>query len=337
MTPVEIVTPMYNASATLDETIRSVREQTLEAWRWWMLDDGSSDDTLAIARRHAREDSRIEVLAAGRIGHIGTLRNRGVEKVSAPLVAFLDADDLWQPSFLEVMTERARATAAAVTHCAATHLAGEREVEVAPRFHGPGVVDPPEMLRYLAGINPIYSPSTVLRVEVLRTYGGFSEHPDHRSTLDFDLWLRLARRERFAYEPRALLRYRISPLGLSQNPANRVQNTRGQMLSLESALASGDTLPSELTALLRQRLGRAKSELGRALLEQPRSDLQRARRWLREAQADGFMDHRLRALLMASRLGMWAPKLLARLLRLRSRAVLSLHRWMAPKPVRTHS
>lgn len=328
MSRIEIVTPMYNAASTLEATIESVVGQTLRDWRWRLFDDGSDDETLAIAERAAARDTRIEVEAAGRVGHIGVLRNRGLERVEAPHIAFLDADDQWRPHFLERMLELAEATGAEVSHCAATHLVGEREIAVAPRYRGPCVVEPPEMLRHLAGHNPIYSPSVVIDSAVLRRAGGFSEHPEHRSTLDFDLWLRLAPSVRFAFEKTPLLRYRVSPGSLSQAPANRVLNTRGQIRSLETLLDAPGDLSEELVGLLHRRLGRAESELGRALLEAPRPDFDAARSLFAAAHERGFADRRLALFLAASRIGRAPTLALIRGLRLRSRIVAGIERWI---------
>lgn len=97
---VGIVTPAYNAAATLARTIASVQAQTLRAWRHVIVDDGSSDASLAIAEGFARRDLRITVLSQAN-GGPAAARNLGLAHIDAPWVYFLDADDWIAPTFLE--------------------------------------------------------------------------------------------------------------------------------------------------------------------------------------------------------------------------------------------
>ena len=97
---VGVVVPAYNAAATLDETLRSVRAQTHRALEIIVVDDGSLDDTAAIARRHAAEDERVRVLCQANAG-VAAARNAGWQSSRADLIAFIDADDLWAPTKIE--------------------------------------------------------------------------------------------------------------------------------------------------------------------------------------------------------------------------------------------
>ena len=97
---VAVVIPAYNAEGTLAETISSVRNQTHRALDIVVVDDGSKDDTLAIAHEIAKIDPRVRVLKQRNSG-VAAARNAGWRSTSADLVAFLDADDLWSPDKIE--------------------------------------------------------------------------------------------------------------------------------------------------------------------------------------------------------------------------------------------
>ncbi len=101
---VSVVIPAYNAAATIDETLRSVRAQTHEHLEILIVDDGSRDDTLAIARRHAEMDTRVHVLSQPNAG-VAAARNAGWRRARSDFIAFVDADDLWAPTKIERQLE----------------------------------------------------------------------------------------------------------------------------------------------------------------------------------------------------------------------------------------
>lgn len=99
---VSIITPSFNREHLIAETLDSVRAQTFSAWEHVIVDDGSTDDTLAVAQAAAEADPRIRVLVRDR-GPKGacTCRNIGVEQSQGKYVLFLDTDDLLASYCLE--------------------------------------------------------------------------------------------------------------------------------------------------------------------------------------------------------------------------------------------
>jgi glycosyltransferase involved in cell wall biosynthesis len=95
---VAVICPAWNAAATLAETLASVRAQTRPVDALVVVDDGSTDETAAIARRFGAG-----VLRRQRGGPAAAL-NAGVAACTAPLLAFIDADDLWPADKLAVQT-----------------------------------------------------------------------------------------------------------------------------------------------------------------------------------------------------------------------------------------
>ena len=97
---VSIITPVYNAAPWLKETLASVSAQTLTDWEQILVDDGSSDDSVAIAEAAALEDSRFRLIRTPRNMGPSSARNLAIEAARGRFIAFLDADDLWLPEKL---------------------------------------------------------------------------------------------------------------------------------------------------------------------------------------------------------------------------------------------
>ena len=101
MPEVSIITPCYNSAKFLKETIQSVLSQTFTDWECLITDDSSSDDSVKIIKEI--NDPRIILTIAEKNGGAGKARNLSLEKASGRFITFLDADDFWEPNFLEEM------------------------------------------------------------------------------------------------------------------------------------------------------------------------------------------------------------------------------------------
>lgn len=97
---VSIITPLYNSSEFLEQTIQSVVSQTYQSWEMIMVDDCSTDNSLEIAQRYAAKDKRIKVLQLKQNSGAAVARNAAIEAATGRFIAFLDSDDLWVPEKL---------------------------------------------------------------------------------------------------------------------------------------------------------------------------------------------------------------------------------------------
>ncbi|AJY47329.1 glycosyltransferase family 2 protein [Martelella endophytica] len=106
MTRFSVVIPCYNAAGTISETLNSVLAQTVPDFEVIVIDDGSTDDTVAIVARFADRNSRIRLVEQANQGP-SVARNRAVfDHAEGELVAFLDADDIWPSDRLNTFEKR---------------------------------------------------------------------------------------------------------------------------------------------------------------------------------------------------------------------------------------
>ena len=98
MTDYGVVIPAFNAERTLRETLESVLAQTVAAAEIVVVDDGSTDGTADLA---ASVSPRVRVVRQANAGP-GTATSRGVHELWSPLVAMVDADDVWLPTKIEI-------------------------------------------------------------------------------------------------------------------------------------------------------------------------------------------------------------------------------------------
>ncbi len=96
---ITIIIPCYNSEKTLEHTFESIRAQTVDDWSIVAVNDRSTDSTPDILATLARKDARITVTEGSGKG-ASAARNKGLHGVTTDLVAFLDADDLWEPQRL---------------------------------------------------------------------------------------------------------------------------------------------------------------------------------------------------------------------------------------------
>ena len=99
MPVVSVIMPAFNAERYLGTAVESVLRQTFADFELLIVDDGSSDGTVAAARAFAERDRRVRVLQQANAGP-GPARNRGFRAASGRLFAFLDSDDEWDETFL---------------------------------------------------------------------------------------------------------------------------------------------------------------------------------------------------------------------------------------------
>ena len=97
-----VVIPLYNKQSYIQDTLRSAMDQTFEDYEIIVVNDGSTDDSLRCVQEVA--DGRVRIINQENAG-VSCARNTGVLEAKGEFIAFLDADDLWQPDHLEILDQ----------------------------------------------------------------------------------------------------------------------------------------------------------------------------------------------------------------------------------------
>ena len=102
---ISIGIPFYNAEKYLEDAICSVLAQTHEYWELILVDDGSTDDSLSIANKYAKNDDRIRVISDGENRKLPFRLNQIIKESKYNFIARMDADDLMSNNRLEAQLE----------------------------------------------------------------------------------------------------------------------------------------------------------------------------------------------------------------------------------------
>lgn len=267
MDKISIIIPAYNAGRFLPLTIDSVLAQDLSDWELVIVDDGSKDDTAAIAEDYSRRDKRIRWFSQPNSG-VSAARNNGLAQSNPafPYVIFLDADDIWEPFALSTLRELLKGDRAAAGAHGVARLIDENGIEYKPGVleeHLRGrasiqnyravkhPIDEPTTLDMLAWCNYIMTPGVLLlRRAALDRVGPFDKSCTPAE--DWDMWLRLAITSHFAFTERCVLAYRRYEGSLASNKERLADAEE----CVRAKLAATPTLTPEQARMVRQTLCR---------------------------------------------------------------------------------
>ncbi len=210
---VSVIVPARNTAETIEETLGCLLQQQYHDWEAIVVDDGSADDTLALASRCAAEDARIRVIRGTGRG-VSAARNLGIEMARGTWLLFLDADDRIAPEHLARMTAEAGARPELdVVHCGWARFGTGGKMWPAPP-------PPPQadLFPYLATHSVFAIHACLVRRSVVVRAGGFD--PELTLCQDHDLWQRIARGgARFGAVPDVLAYYRTHASSCSRDMA----------------------------------------------------------------------------------------------------------------------
>jgi glycosyltransferase involved in cell wall biosynthesis len=205
---ISVVIPAYNAAPFLPRCLASVFAQTLKPEEVIVVDDGSTDNTAALAA-----ELGATVISRQNAG-VSASRNAGIQKASGEWIALLDADDDWVPEKLERQV-------ACIQPGTVLVYSGIRIFDLRGRRSERPALEPSQAIKMLRYRNPI-TPSTVLfRRDVVLQIGGF--HLGIQGCEDWELWIRLQRMGQFAAVEDALVNYYVHPGSISSNPESMLK------------------------------------------------------------------------------------------------------------------
>lgn len=277
-----IITAAYNASRLLPETVASVLAQTYRHFELIIVDDGSTDDTRAVAQRLAARDQRIRVLATPNGGQ-ARARNTAVRTARGAYIVLLDSDDLLAPTYLaSQLTLFNRFPDVAIVTPNALNRGGGPHFDGKPLWLRTSGVERLSLRDLIEQENAV-SIMSMFKREVWVDIGGFNTALLRNE--DYEFWLRAAIAGYpvlRSFEPQAFYRRRYDSLS-----SNEPQMIRGVLNVLHQVDSKLDDRPEERAALRRQ-VARFTRELPRADLRASlgRSDAAGAARVLRTLAAD---------------------------------------------------
>jgi glycosyltransferase involved in cell wall biosynthesis len=258
MPTVSVIIPAYNAEKTIVETIASLQQQSFSDFEIIVVDDGSTDQTVATV--HAIQDPRIKVVSQQN-GGVGASRNRGMAEATGEFVSFIDADDLWTPDKLEAqLAALEKHPEAGVAYSWTTFVDQQGKVLFSqpPVFHE-GNVYP----QILVGNFTSNGSNILVRRKFVDVVGGFDVGI---KTEDWGYCVRLAAVCPFAVVPKHQVIYRLIPQSDSSNVGKMEQS------SLAMIEKSFKAAPPELQYLKSKAIGNTYRYLTKLCLIHIRND-----------------------------------------------------------------
>lgn len=309
MSGVTVLMAAYNVEQYIADAIQSVLAQTFSDFELLVVDDGATDRTAAIAETFAARDSRVHLLRKTN-GGLSSARNAALRQSTAPIIAILDSDDLWEPRFLEAqLAILAKRPDVDVVTGNARNLGGSAHGRPARPF--PDTRPEPSLLEILADEEAIFIMS-VFRRRVYEIVGGFDE--TMRSNEDYDYWIRAAIAGcRFARNEQPLGWYRRRDDSLSASDARMLRGIL-RVYAKAAPLVRGNP---EATRLLESQVARFETERVAAEAR----DAIRAGDFVVARERLNALRHRRggATVTLAALLAQWSPGLLSRAFRVRSR------------------
>lgn len=257
-----VVIPSYNKATHLRRSIESVLSQTFQDFELVLVDDASTDGSLAIARELLAGTPNTRIIARPASGRGGyAARNAGVSAASGEFVAFLDADDSWETDFLEAVNSAIlQYPDASIFSTAYTirNLENSRRSSFRASGSPENAAVPVSFSSFLdAAIQnswPIHTSSVVIRRSLLLQVGGFPESRCNRGG-DRDTWLRCVAEGSYVWINRVCANYFVDSENMvtrtTKHPAEHCMQSTIETLARDTKLANYRTKLARLGNAIR--------------------------------------------------------------------------------------
>jgi glycosyltransferase involved in cell wall biosynthesis len=288
---VSVITPVFNGARWLGESLDSALNQTFPSLEIIVVNDGSTDDSLAIARARARDDGRIRIIDQANAG-LPIARNRAMKVAHGAYLALLDADDAWLPDhLLLVMQAFERDPDLGLVHANIERVDADGALVDIPDRYWHKHMDVFEALALRH--EHVSCPTAVFSRLAMESVGGFDPRFTGLGCEDRDLWLRIAARFRVGFLDQVTARYRLHPSSMSA-ASERMAVARQMLVAKLAESARGARLVSQMEAMIN-------SDLGLGLSQQGHYSQAIARQWmaLRQCPSDRLIQRRFIGALLA--------------------------------------
>jgi glycosyltransferase involved in cell wall biosynthesis len=243
---ISAVIPLYNKAKHICRALDSILAQELPADEIIVVDDGSTDGGGEVVTSY--QDSRIRLITQKNQG-VSAARNRGFAEAEGELIAFLDADDEWYPSFLEEILNLQRKYPQAGAFATAYDKITPQGYTIRPQFdillprQKQGLIN--DYYRVILKW-PVWSSAVAIPKVILHEIGGFKVGEAYGE--DIDVWLRIALRYQIAWSGKSLACYHKD----AENRADRVNPKAVEsaiLKTLQSTIEANLGSPEEINSL----------------------------------------------------------------------------------------
>lgn len=228
-----VVIPLYNKQNYVQETIKSVLEQSFQDFEIVVVNDGSTDKSATVVE--SIEDKRIRLIHQENAG-VSVARNRGIKEAKADYIAFLDADDIWLPEFLQTMHDmiidfpNAGMYATGFKHV--DNLGNQKPIEIKglPSNEYVGII-PNYFKSIFLGINPTCSSALCIPRKIFFENNIWFPAGEKYGE-DAHVWIRIAMIYDIAYTTEVCASYNIETENNTINEAYKVKKPHNSIVSL---------------------------------------------------------------------------------------------------------
>jgi glycosyltransferase involved in cell wall biosynthesis len=222
-----VIIPLYNKAPYIRKAVESVMAQTCGDWELIVVDDGSTDGGGYNVKDIS--DSRIRLVRQENAG-VGAARNKGVSLSTAPYITFLDADDWWEPTFLEEMSGLIARHPTAGIYGTGYYIVKNGRKRLAPigvsEEFAEGEINYCTVYAKTLCM-PLTSITVAIPREVFDETGGFKPHL--KLGEDFDLWIRIALKHKVVLLNKPLSNYN-QDVDITNRGTHHLRNPKEHML-----------------------------------------------------------------------------------------------------------
>lgn len=227
-----VVIPTYNCLEYLPKAVASVLDQKMANCELIIVDDGSTDGTLAWLEKLKACTSNVSIIYQKNKGVVNA-RNRAIGKARGEFIAFLDADDFRYPyTFERQLAHMQKNKNCVLSFTNYDHLTEDyahiidcfgywKEFKQCSEFNNPLMFYPlQDPVNQLLSVNIIGTSTTMVRTSAIRSLGGFSQ--DMKSASDWEMWLRLAKIGGLAFSSESTTGYLMRAGSITSNRLERL-------------------------------------------------------------------------------------------------------------------
>lgn len=210
---VSIVTPAYNCSDFIRDTIQSVLNQTFTDWEMIVVDDCSSDNTYRLVKKEADKDDRIKIIKNTKNVGPAKSRNKAIKEAKGTYIAFLDGDDFWLPNKLEYQL-RFMKNQGALFSFSSYLLIDEKGKSLKKMSTAPAIISYRDLIKFnWIGTSTVIYNSQELDKQYM---------PHIRNRQDWACWLQLSKLTDAYFIGEPLVKYRVRKDSISSNKVKMI-------------------------------------------------------------------------------------------------------------------